>query len=238
MMRRDILEAVAEVKDMIFPIFTNGTLIGPSYLEFLRTHLNMVPIISIEGNDAFTDERRGPGVFKRATSAMERLKQEQLFFGASITVTTENYMQVTSTEYIDQLVAYGCKIIFFVEYVPTEAGTEHLALDESQTTELGQLLEQRRTTYDDIIFFSFPGDEKETGGCLASGRGFFHIGPDGSAEPCPFSPFSDSNVATIGLRGALRSPLFRKIRDARALGWEHTGGCTLYEHRDEISKLL
>ena len=238
MMRRDILEAVSEVKDMIFPIFTNGTLIGPTYLEFLRTHLNMVPIISIEGNAVATDERRGLGVFQRAMRAMERLKQEQLFFGTSITVTTENYRKVTSAEFVDQMAAYGCKIIFFVEYVPTEAGTEHLALDEAQVLEMEQLVEQLRKTYENIIFFSFPGDEKETGGCLASGRGFFHIGPDGSAEPCPFSPFSDSNVTTMGLRGALQSPLFRKIRDARALGWEHTGGCTLYEHREEISKLL
>lgn len=59
MMRKDILEAVAKVKDMIFPIFTNGTLIGPSYIEFLSKHLNMVPIISIEGTAMGTDERRG-----------------------------------------------------------------------------------------------------------------------------------------------------------------------------------
>ena len=238
LMRRDILEAVSEVKDMVFPIFTNGTLIGPTYLEFLRTHLNMVPIISIEGNDTATDERRGHGVFQRAMQAMERLKQEQLFFGTSITVTTENYHKVTSVEFMDQMAACGCKIVFFVEYVPTEVGTEHLALDEAQVMELEQRMEQLRKTYENIIFFSFPGDEKETGGCMASGRGFFHIGPDGSAEPCPFSPFSDSNVVTMGLRGALQSPLFSKIRDARALGWEHTGGCTLYEHREEISKLL
>jgi MoaA/NifB/PqqE/SkfB family radical SAM enzyme len=100
------------------------------------------------------------------------------------------------------------------------------------------LLEERRTGYDDIIFLSFPGDEKALGGCLASGRGFFHIGPDGSAEPCPFFPVSDSNVAAGGVLKALQSPLFRRIRDARALGWEHTGGCTLWEHRDEVQSLL
>ena len=123
MMRKDILEAVAEVKDMIFPIFTNGTLIGPSYLEFLRKHLNMVPIISIEGTAMGTDERRGQGVFRRAMQSMELLKQEDLFFGTSITVTTENYRMVTSSEFIDQLRSYGCKIVFFIEYVPTEEGT-------------------------------------------------------------------------------------------------------------------
>lgn len=238
MMRRDILEQVAEVKDMIFPIFTNGTLIGPTYMEFLRKHLNMIPIISIEGTAMGTDERRGRGVFNRAMQSMQLLKQEDLFFGTSITVTTENLPLVTSREFIDQLRSYGCKIVFFIEYVPTEAGTEHLAFNDEHVVQMESILEERRTDYSDIIFLSFPGDEKALGGCLASGRGFFHIGPDGSAEPCPFSPFSDSNVAEMGVRKALQSPLFRKIRAARALGWEHTGGCTLFEHREEIEKMV
>jgi len=134
--------------------------------------------------------------------------------------------------------AYSCKIVFFVEYVPTDAGTEHLAFTEAHVEEMERLLEERRAAYEDIIFFSFPGDEKEAGGCLASGRGFFHIGPDGSAEPCAFSPFSDSNVAEMGLRKALQSPLFQKLRNANALNWEHTGGCTLWEHRDEVEQMM
>lgn len=238
MMRKDILEAVSEVEDMIFPIFTNGTLIGPTYVEFLRKHLNLVPIISIEGTAIGTDERRGQGVFHRAMQSMELLKQEKLFFGTSITVTTENLELVTSRDFIDQLRSYGCKIVFFIEYVPTEPGTEHLAFTDEHVAQMENILEERRTNYADIIFLSFPGDEKALGGCLASGRGFFHIGPDGSAEPCPFSPFSDSNVAELGLRKAFQSPLFHQIRAARALGWEHTGGCTLFEHRDEIERMI
>ena len=238
MMRKDILEQIAEVQDMIFPIFTNGTLIGPSYIEFLHEHLNLVPIISIEGTAMGTDERRGRGVFKRAMQSMQMLKEADLFFGTSITVTTENMHIVTSDDFISQLRSDGCKIIFYVEYVPTEPGTEHLAFADEHVAMMEQLLAQRRSDYNDIIIISFPGDEKALGGCLASGRGFFHIGPDGSAEPCPFSPFSDSNVAQLGVREALKSPLFRKIRAARALGWEHTGGCTLFEHREEIEKIV
>lgn len=238
MMRRDILGRVAEVKEMVFPIFTNGTLIGTSYLEFLKRNLNIIPVISIEGSEEDTDDRRGHGVFLRAKQAMERLKSENLFFGTSITVTTENYRHVTSSGYIKTLNEMGCKIVFLVEYVPTEKGTEHLALTETHVSEMEASVEERRTEFENMIFFSFPGDEKYVGGCLASGRGFFHIGPDGSAEPCPFSPFSDRNVAETGLRQALQSPLFRKIRDANALSWQHTGGCTLWEHRDEVEAFI
>ena len=238
MMRKDILEAVAEVKDMIFPIFTNGTLIGPSYIEFLKKHLNMIPVISIEGMEHATDERRGKGMYKRAMQSVEMLHEEDLFFGTSITVTTENFDLVTSDDFVDNLRNRGCKLIIYVEYVPTESGTEYLAFDEADMAMMEAVQAHQRERYQDMIIISFPGDEQHLGGCLAAGRGFFHIGPDGSAEPCPFSPFSDSNVVELGLRGALQSPLFRKIRAARALGWEHTGGCTLFEHREEIETMI
>lgn len=243
--QREVLEQVATVKRMIFPVFTNGTMIaakaagpgGTSYLDFFKHHLNMIPIISLEGDAALTDDRRGAGVYKLVHNAMERLSDEKLMFGTSITVTTENVDQVTSLEYMEQLRDMGCKIIFYVEYVPLDAGTEHLALNVEQSASLLTLLDERREALKGVIVFSFPGDEQALDGCLAAGRGFFHIGPDGAAEPCPFSPYSDSNVLHTGLRAALSSPLFRRIRAANLTDWHHTGGCTLYEHRDEVEQL-
>lgn len=238
MMRRDILERVAEVKDMVFPIFTNGTLIGPLYIEFLKKHLNMIPVISIEGMEHSTDERRGKGMYKRAMQSVEMLHEEDLFFGTSITVTTENFDLVTSDAFVDNLRALGCKLIIYVEYVPTEPGTEYLAFGEEDMAKMEAVQEHQREHYQDIIIISFPGDEQHLGGCLAAGRGFFHIGPDGSAEPCPFSPFSDSNVIHLGVKGALSSPLFRKLREVHLVGGEHAGGCALFEHREEVEALL
>lgn len=236
--RHDLLESAATIEDIIFPVFTNGTLIGALYTEFFKRHLNMIPVISLEGELTATDDRRGKGVFQRALLSMEMLQKEKLFFGTSITVTTENYHEVTSKEFLSHLASLGCKLVFYVEYVPFDESTEHLAFHDEHVAEMEQILEERREQYKEMIFLSFPGDEKALDGCMAAGRGFFHIGPDGSAEPCPFSPFSDRNVAQTGLRDALVSPLFRKIRNARALGWEHTGGCTLYEHRDEVKKMI
>lgn len=236
--RRDVLEAAAGIGSMIFPIFTNGTLLDDAYADFFDHHLNLIPIFSIEGGPTPTDARRGPGVYEQVRIAMQRLAGKNLFFGVSITVTTANYLEVTGTEFIDDLRAMGCKIIFYVEYVPIEPATRHLAMQEEHTAELARLLDARRATSDDPIILSFPGDEKELGGCLAAGRGFFHIAPDGSAEPCPFAPRSDSNVIRLGLRGALRSPLFRRLREETRSDWSHTGGCTLFEHRSEVDALL
>lgn len=236
--RRDVLEAAAKTRDMLFPVFTNGTMIGAVYTEFFRKSPNMVPVVSLEGDSGSTDSRRGEGVYHRAVAGMEMLHKAGVFYGISITVTTENKERVTSDEYICWLRSIGCKLVFFVEYVPIDEGTAHLAFMDDDVQWMEQQLELLRGRYGDMLFVSFPGDEKMLGGCMAAGRGFFHIGPDGAAEPCPFSPHSDTNAATDGLRAALRSPLFNKLRDASALSWQHTGGCTLYEHRDEVEAML
>ena len=99
-------------------------------------------------------------------------------------------------------------------------------------------LSEIRNDYDDMLFISFPGDELEAGGCLAAGRGFFHINSKGDAEPCPFSPYSDINVRNASLRDALKSKLFTALREDSLLTKEHVGGCVLFEHRDRVAQLL
>jgi MoaA/NifB/PqqE/SkfB family radical SAM enzyme len=238
LLKRDILEVAAQVKDMIFPVFTNGTLMNEAYLNFFSEHLNLIPVLSLEGEAKQTDERRGKGIYNRVVQTMENLKTRKLFYGTSLTVTTENLYDITSAAYIDRLQSLGCKILFFVEYVPSEAQTEHLALDENKILELDNMLENIRLKRKDIIILSFPGDEKAMGGCLAAGRGFLHISPDGKAEACPFSPYSDRNIAESSLKEAIQSPFFTKLRESGLVGGEHTGGCTLFEHEDEVKKLL
>lgn len=238
LLRKDVIKAAGEVKDMLFPIFTNGTVITESYLDLFSKNLNLIPILSLEGCKESTDERRGQGVFNRVIASMEQLKKRALFYGTSITVTSENIDSVTSLSYINLLEDLGCKIIFYVEYVPTEAGTDNLALNEDGIAKMEANLERLRDVFKDIIFLSFPGDEKAMGGCLAAGRGFMHIGPEGKAEACPFSPYSDRNVVESGVKDALKSPFFKKLRDSGLVGGEHTGGCTLFEYEEEVKKLL
>ena len=238
LLRKDVIKAAGEVKDMLFPIFTNGTVITESYLDLFSKNLNLIPILSLEGCKESTDRRRGQGVFNRVIASMELLKKKSLFYGTSITVTSDNIDSVTSLSYINLLKDLGCKIIFYVEYVPTEAGTDHLALDENGIRKMETNLEKLRDVFKDIIFLSFPGDEKAMGGCLAAGRGFMHIGPEGKAEACPFSPYSDRNVVESGVKESLKSPFFKKLRDSGLVGGEHTGGCTLFEYEEDVKKLL
>ena len=89
-----------------------------------------------------------------------------------------------------------------------------------------------------MVYISFPGDEKNSDGCVAAGRGFFHINSHGGAEPCPFSPYSDINVRDTSLRDALKSPLFLALQDGGVLLDDHEGGCVLYEKREQVEAIL
>lgn len=236
--RKDVIEMAAQERRMIFPIFTNGTMLNTNNVGFFKQHRNMIPIISMEGDATNTDDRRGEGVYRRVMNGMDLLQSNKIFFGTSITVTTENKERVTSESFINDIRKRGCKIVFFVEYVPTTPGTEYLAFQEEDVMWMEKRVDECIGRWKEMMFLSFPGDEKVTGGCVAAGRGFFHIGPDGSAEPCPFSPYSDCNVKEVGVEGALHSKLFTRLKDIQLVGGEHTGGCVLYEHREEVEDLL
>ena len=238
MLRRDVISAAGGVPEILFPIFTNGTMIDDEYLALFEKHRNLVPVFSIEGHKEKTDSRRGEGVYVRLTDAMEKMRKNHLIFGASVTVTRENLGEVFSRDFVEDLNNRGCKVVFYVEYVPVSESGAALAPTDEDRALMEKNMAHLRASYTDMIFIAFPGDEKSTGGCLAAGRGFFHINSHGGAEPCPFSPYSDINVRETSLREALKSDLFRALQSESILTGEHIGGCVLFEKKDKVEAII
>ena len=238
LLREDVIIKASRHPEILFPIFTNGTMFNDDYLKLFDKNRNLVPIISIEGDERITDLRRGEGVYTQSINSMEQMKKNNIIFGASLTFTRKNLDSILTKEYIDRLYDMGCKVIFFIEYVPVNDQTLHLAPGEAERRKLLNEIESLRRNYSDMLFLSFPGDEKTSGGCLAAGRGFFHINSHGGAEPCPASPYSDINVRDTSLMDALNSKLFRSLRDGGILLDDHEGGCVLFEHKDDVERLL
>jgi MoaA/NifB/PqqE/SkfB family radical SAM enzyme len=232
--RADVLEEASRHTSILFPVFTNGIMLDSACVQFFEKNRHLIPIISIEGDEMLTDARRGNGVYTRTMQAMKSLKEFDLLFGASITVTNDNLPDVTREETLADLEEKGCKVVVLVEYVPVAASG--LALDDAGRSLLEERLASLRERRQ-MILVSFPGDEKESGGCLAAGRGFFHINAGGDAEPCPFSPYSDTSLKTTSLREALKSPLFTRLREGGSLLGEHAGGCVLFEQAEYVQSL-
>ena len=238
MLRRDVVVAAGTMPNIIFPVFTNGTYMDERYFELLDKSRNIIPVMSIEGGREETDSRRGEGVYDRLIANMDELHSRGLIYGVSVTVTKENIGEVYSDEFLDLMRSRGCKAVFYIEYVPVTDESQELAPDDDDRAFMTERMDYLRANHDDMMYIAFPGDEKSSGGCLAAGRGFFHINSHGGAEPCPFSAYSDINVKETSVREALNSGLFTALREGGVLSGEHIGGCVLHEKRDQVEAII
>ncbi|MDR2044699.1 MAG: radical SAM protein [Clostridium sp.] len=237
LLQRRIIEKAARCDRIIFPVFTNGTLLTGEYLDFFDRNRNLIPVISMEGEDERTDERRGKGMAEKVWQAAGELKKRGILYGVSVTVTRENVEELMAASFVEGLQKKGCGLVFYVEYVPVEKGTEDLTLTQKEQARLQDwvLRERRKRRKKGLVLLSFPGDEEAMGGCLAAGRGFFHINYSGGAEPCPFSPYSEENLKEQSLEEVLRSPFFERVREiSGSEALFHKGGCALFRHQEEV----
>lgn len=235
--RPSILGITARHPEVIFPLFTNGLLIDPSMAKLFLQQPQVAPVISLEGHMRETDARRGSGTFAGAMRGITALRQVGVYFGVSITVTNRNLATVTDEAYIRELNALGCRLFFYIDFVPVEPGSESLVLESSQRVELADRIAGLRRALPGL-YVALPGDEERYGGCLAAGRGFVHVSPEGWLEPCPFSPYADTNLKTHSLKDALQSHLLRQIRENPDHLGETGGGCALWAKREWVESLL
>lgn len=233
LLRPEILWTASEYPEIIFPVFTNGSLLNPGSISYFKRKRNLVPVLSLEGSRHFTDHRRGNGVHENLLNVMEQLRRTHRLFGISITLTRENFEEVTAHDWLLSHHHRGSSLFFLVEYVPQSEQDIPLCLTEEQKKELQKRLALLRLQIP-ALFVSLPGDESQYGGCLAAGRGFVHVSADGSLEPCPFAPYSDINIRNTSLKEALQSKFLGKIRESHHLLSEVQGGCTLWENRNWV----
>ena len=218
---------------ILFLVFTNGLLIDEAILAKFAATRNLVPMLSLEGQQMETDLRRGEGIYKLVEQKMELLHKRGLFFGTSLTLTRSNFDLITSIGFQQTLNTLGSMVAIFVDYVPVKEDTEELVLTSEQKQKETVWMNSLKASLPGL-FVSLPGDEEQYGGCLAGGRGFIHVNPQGKLEACPFAPFSDTDLTNMSLKEALGSELMRVIRENANKLSESRGGCALWENRDWV----
>jgi MoaA/NifB/PqqE/SkfB family radical SAM enzyme len=233
LLRRTLLERASRLPGVLMPVFTNGLLMDKDYLE-LFTRGRLVPVFSIEGDAAFTAERRGTGIHEVVLEKTAELNRRGALFGFSVTVTSRNADLVLSDGFLSRIEGTGAAVLFLIEYVPVEPGTDDLAVTSEQRAVLNRLDRFPSRGFEVV---ALPGDEELYGGCLAAGRGFIHLADDGRIEACPFAPYSDSSAASGGLSAAIDSPLMREIRNRHGELTETRGGCALWNKQGWIASL-
>jgi MoaA/NifB/PqqE/SkfB family radical SAM enzyme len=115
LIRKNVIKSAAKYPSIIFPIFTNGTMIDETYMTLFHKNRNLLPVLSIEGDVTITDTRRGSGIYQQLMTTMDAMHLQGIFYGRSITVSMANIDNVTSTIFLDELYTRGCKLVVFVE---------------------------------------------------------------------------------------------------------------------------
>src|SRR4030042_5020012 len=86
---------------MFFLVYTNGTVINQAVARRLAQSANVTPAVSVEGMEEQTDQRRGPGTFRKILTAFEHLRAQGVPFGISVTATSRNIDMLLGDEFYD-----------------------------------------------------------------------------------------------------------------------------------------
>jgi MoaA/NifB/PqqE/SkfB family radical SAM enzyme len=230
--KQDIFEIFRKHDDMAFLVFTHGGLIDEGMVDRLIEVGNVMPAFSLEGFEKETDERRGPGHFRRVMRAMDLLRSAGLSFCGSFTQTSRNTSIITSDEYIDMLTGKGCFALWLFSYVPVGRDPD---LGLMPTPEQRDLMRRRTVDYratKPMLLIDFWNDGPIISGCLAGGRKYIHVNANGDIEPCVFCHFAVDNIRRTSLKEALGSPFFRKIRARQGEHENLLTPCMLIDHPD------
>lgn len=239
--KADILKLCRKHYDCEFHSYTNGTLIDDDFAEEVRKVGNLSFSISLEGFSEVNDLRRGDGVFSRVMKAMDILKAHGCLFGTSIAYTAKNIETVTSDEFLDMEIEKGVRYSWYFHLMPVgmKAAPELMPNPEQREYIYHRIREIRANQGGKMIYtMDFQNDGEFVGGCIAGGRNYFHINPNGDAEPCVFIHYSDSNIHEKSVLECLQSPLFMQYRAHQPFNRNMLRPCPMLENPGILTQMV
>jgi len=236
--KKDLISLCDKHNDCYFLSFTNGTLVDNAFCEELARVGNFSLAFSIEGDEESTDMRRGEGTYRKVIAAMEHMRAHKLLFGYSTCYHRYNTESVGSDEFVDDMIARGCRFAWNFTYIPVgkDAVTDLLATPEQRAYMYRRVREIRETK--PIFAMDFWNDGEYTQGCIAGGRRYLHINAAGDVEPCAFIHYSNVNIHDVSLLDALRSPLFAAYRKRQPFNNNHLRPCPLLDNPTELRDMV
>src|SRR5687768_8904654 len=115
----ELLDLLRAHPDCYFQIFTNGQFITDNIATELRAIGNATPLISIEGREITSDERRGKKeVFNRTMRGLEASLRAGLLTGVATSVCQTNIDELLTEGWLDELIARGVHYAWYHTYRP------------------------------------------------------------------------------------------------------------------------
>ena len=224
------IEGVFETfSDMIFMVYTNAQHIDADRARRLSELGNVWPAISVEGYEAETDARRGPGVYSKLTASMKHLSENGVMFGISAVPTRHNTELLASDAFIDHYIEKGALFGWMFTYMPVgkDPDPDLMATPAQREYLRRQSLHWRKTK--PFFMADFWNDGPLCGGCMSASR-FAFITNDGWAQPCTFVHFATHNVREHSLREIFDSEFFHTIRGRQPYCSNLLRPCKIIDH--------
>ena len=234
----DLIRLCRKHSDCQFLAFTNATLIDEAFADDMLRVKNFIPAISLEGFETATDGRRGNGVYQKVVRAMNLLKEKRLPFGISACYTSQNLDSISSDAFLDQLVEWGARFIWYFHYMPVGNDAAPVLLPNPQQRErMYHRIREIRATKP-IFAMDFQNDGEYVGGCIAGGRRYLHINANGDVDPCVFIHYSDSNIREKTLLECLQGPMFMAYHDGQPFNENHLRPCPMLENPELLREMV
>ncbi len=229
-------------RDCYFQVFTNGHFITDSVAKRLRKLGNVTPLISVEGTEIISDERRGrPGVLSKTLEGLQNCLNNKVFTGVCTSVCRTNFDDLVQERWLDRLIDMGVLYAWFHVYRPMgPAANPDLCLTPDQQLAVRKFVVEMRAKKPIILIDAYHDGEGQAL-CPAATGITHHINPWGGIEPCPIIQFVRESIHDTPedhrpLRQKFRESAY--LREFRVLALSTTRGCIVLERPDLLKELV
>src|SRR5437016_5093675 len=237
-MHPELLDLLAAHPDCYFQLFTNGQFITEKIANRLRELGNATPLISIEGREITSDQRRGKkDVFNKTMRGLEHCLRARLLTGVATSVCQSNIDELLTQQWLQELIDRGVHYVWYHTYRPVGPKMNaQLALRPDQLVRVRKFVVEMRAQMPIAIVDAYYDHEGQALCPMATGISH-HVSPRGDIEPCPIIQFAVENLGdTRGIYQTMRDSAF--LRDFRDLSAKATRGCVVLERPDLIKELV
>jgi len=237
-MHPHLMDMLAAHPDCYFQLFTNGQFITGKVAERLRQLGNATPLISIEGREITSDERRGKkDVFNKTMRGLEHCLRARLLTGVATSVCQSNIDELLTEQWLGELIRLGVHYVWYHTYRPVGPKMNpQLALRPDQLVRVRKFVVEMRARLPIAIIDAYY-DHQGQALCPMSTGISHHISPRGDIEPCPIIQFAVETIRDPrGLYQTMRQSAF--LQDFRELSAQNTRGCVVLERPDLVRELV
>ena len=238
-MHPELFDFLAEHRDCFFQIFTNGQLITEKKAKMLRQLANSTPLVSIEGTEVASDERRGKkGVLSKTLRGLDNCLNEKLLTGVATSLCQSNIDELLTEDWLRALIDRGVHYAWYHTYRPVGPKIHpELALTREQARRVRQFVVNARARMPIALIDAYYDGNGQALCPMTTGISH-HISPTGAIEPCPIIQFATENVRDRGQDGVYAQITGSEfLRDFRETAAKHTRGCIVLERPDLVQQL-